>query len=164
MKHSIHSSAITIAIRALGTALAIATASAHAAAPTPATASTYQEECGSCHTAYPARFLKPADWTTVLGTLDRHYGADATLDAATVGALARHLGVGAPPVNVASTTALPRITRSSWFVHEHDEISAATFKSPAVRSAANCSACHTGADRGDFDEHSIRLPQGTRHE
>jgi len=164
MKHSIHSSVITIAIRALGTALAIATASAHAAAPTPATASTYQEECGSCHTAYPARFLKPADWTTVLGTLDRHYGADATLDAATVGALARHLGVGAPPVNVASTTALPRITRSSWFVHEHDEISAATFKSPAVRSAANCSACHTGADRGDFDEHSIRLPQGTRHE
>jgi mono/diheme cytochrome c family protein len=59
---------------------------------------------------------------------------------------------------------LPRITRSNWFVHEHDEIPAATFKSPAVRSAANCSACHTGADRGDFDEHSIRMPQGTRHE
>lgn len=164
MKHSIHSSAITIAIRALGTALAIATASAHAAAPTPASASTYQDECGSCHTAYPARFLKPAEWATVLGSLDRHYGTDATLDVTTAGAVARHLGVGVAPAPASSTTALPRITQSSWFLREHDEISAATFKSPAVRSAANCSACHTGADRGDFDERSIRMPQGTRHE
>ena len=164
MNHPIHRSLITIAVRALGAVLTIATASAQAAAATPATASTYQEECGSCHTAYPARFLKPADWTTVLGTLDRHYGADATLDATAMGAVARHLGVGAAPAHVSSATALPRITRSGWFVHEHDEISVATFKSPAVRTAANCSACHTGADRGDFDEHSIRMPQGTRHE
>ena len=164
MNHPIHRSLITIAVRALGAVLTIATASAQAAAPTPATASTYQEECGSCHTAYPARFLKPADWTTVLGTLERHYGADATIDAAAMGAVARHLGVGAAPADVHSTSALPRITRSGWFLHEHDEISAATFKSPAVGSAANCSACHTGADRGDFDEHSIRMPQGTRHE
>ena len=164
MNQPIHSSVITIFVGALGTALAIATAPAQATVPTPASASTYQEECGSCHTAYPARFLKPADWTTVLGTLDRHYGADATLDVAAVGAVARHLGVGAPPAHAPSATALPRITRSGWFVHEHDEIPAATFKSSAVRSAANCSACHTGADRGDFDEHSIRMPQGTRHE
>jgi mono/diheme cytochrome c family protein len=164
MNHTIHSSLITIAVRALGATLAIATASAQAATLTAASASTYQEECGSCHTAYPARFLKPADWTAVLGNLDRHYGTDATLDSAAVGAVARHLGVGAPPAQVSSTTALPRITRSGWFVREHDEISAATFKSPAVRSAANCSACHSGADRGDFDEHSIRMPQGTRHE
>lgn len=164
MMHTIHSSVITIAIRAVGATLAIATTAAQAAAPTPASATTYQEECGSCHMAYPARFLKPADWATVLGTLDRHYGADATLDATAAGAVARHLGVGSLPANVPAAAALPRITRSSWFVHEHDEISAATFKSPAVRSAANCSACHTGADRGDFDEHSIRMPQGTRHE
>jgi hypothetical protein len=164
MTRTIHSSVTTIAARAFAVTLAIATASAQAAAPTPGTATTYREECGSCHTAYPARFLKPAEWATVLGSLDRHYGADATLDAATVGAVARHLGVGAPSTNVSSTTALPRITRSGWFVHEHDEVSAATFISPAVRSAANCSACHTGADRGDFDDHSIRMPQGTRHE
>lgn len=164
MKHTGHSSLITIAVRALVTALAIAATSAQAATPTPAGASTYQEECGSCHTAYPARFLKPADWATVLGALDRHYGADATLDAAAMGPVARHLGVGTPPARVPATTALPRITRSSWFVHEHDELPAATFQSAAVRSAANCAACHTGADRGDFDERNIRMPRGTRHE
>jgi mono/diheme cytochrome c family protein len=164
MTRTIHSSVITIAARTLTVVLAIATASAQAAAPTSATATTYQEECGSCHTAYPARFLEPAEWATVLGSLDRHYGTDATLDVATAGAVARHLGVARPSAGAPSTTALPRITRSNWFVHEHDEIPAATFKSPAVRSAANCSACHTGADRGDFDEHSIRMPQGTRHE
>lgn len=164
MNHVIRSSVVTNAIRALAAALAMATATAQAAAPAAASAPTYQDECGSCHTAFPARFLKPAEWTTVLGTLDRHYGADAMLDAAAVGAVARHLGVGTPPAQVSPTTDLPRITRSSWFLREHDEISAATFKSPAVRSAANCSACHTGADRGDFDERSIRMPQGTRHD
>lgn len=164
MNHTIQSSVVAVAARAIGAALAIAALSAQAAAPTPPNASTYQEECGTCHTAYPARFLKPAEWATVLVSLDRHYGTDAMLDAATTSTVALHLGVGIPPAHVSSTTALPRITRSGWFVHEHDEISAATFKAPAVRSAANCSACHTGADRGDFDEHSISMPQGTRHE
>jgi mono/diheme cytochrome c family protein len=29
-----------------------------------------------------------------------------------------------------------------------------------VKSAANCAACHTGAERGNFDDDNIRLPAG----
>ena len=30
----------------------------------------------------------------------------------------------------------------------------------SVKSAANCAACHTGADKGDFSEHGLKLPAG----
>ncbi len=124
-----------------------------------AKSSAYAEECGACHTVYPARLLPPADWGLVLATLDRHFGVDASLDATTRAAVARQLGVDVAAASVATTKAAPRITQQSWFRDEHDEISAQQFRSPAVRSAANCSACHADADRGQFDEHSVRIPR-----
>ena len=44
-------------------------------------------------------------------------------------------------------------------MREHDEVPAATWKLPAVKSAANCAACHTQADQGDFNEHNVRIPR-----
>ena len=119
----------------------------------------YAEECGACHTAYPARLLPRADWAVVLATLDRHFGVDASLDATTRAAVAQQLGVDPAAASVATTKATPRITQQGWFHEEHDEISAQLFRSPSVRSAANCNACHAGADRGQFDEHSVRIPR-----
>jgi hypothetical protein len=29
-----------------------------------------------------------------------------------------------------------------------------------VKSAANCAACHSGAERGNFDERGLRFPAG----
>ena len=52
-----------------------------------------------------------------------------------------------------------RITRSAWFVRKHDEVPSAVWKRPAVKSAANCAACHTQADQGDFNEHTVRIPR-----
>ena len=141
-------------------AVFLAHAATAAVPPTQAVKTTaYAEECGACHTAYPARLLRPADWAVVLATLDRHFGVDASLDATTRAAVARQLGVDAAVASAATTKAAPRITQQGWFREEHDEISAQLFRSPAVRSAANCSACHAGADRGQFDEHSVRIPR-----
>lgn len=41
----------------------------------------------------------------------------------------------------------------------HDEISERVWNSPAVKSPANCAACHTAADQGAYSEHPIRLPE-----
>jgi hypothetical protein len=30
---------------------------------------------------------------------------------------------------------------------------------PAVKNAANCAACHTAAEQGDFRERNIRIPR-----
>ena len=120
----------------------------------------YQQECAACHVAYPPHMLPAASWQRLMDDLPRHFGSDASLDAATVGELSAwltaHAGTGQragahPPQD--------RITRSTWFIREHDEVSAGAWKLPAVKSAANCAACHTQADRGDFDEHRVRIPR-----
>lgn len=135
----------------------LATTAPTRAADAPA-AGVYAAECGSCHVAYPSRLLDRRQWGRVLGDLEHHYGVDATLDDAALHEVARTLGV--PAASTASAkAALPRITTQAWFVDEHDEVDAATWRSPKVRSAANCSACHAGAERGDFDEDSVRIPR-----
>ena len=120
----------------------------------------YQQECSACHIAYPPGLLPAASWQRLMGNLPRHFGSDASLDPASVSALNRWLvlkaGVGKgfrepPPED--------RITRSAWFIREHDEISAATWKRPAIKSASNCIACHGGAEQGNFDEHAVRIPR-----
>ncbi len=117
-----------------------------------------QAECGSCHVAYPAQLLPRAAWGVVLGNLDRHYGVDASLDDATLAAVSRQFAApkGAP---AAPGAALPRITTATWFRDEHDEVSAATWRRPAVRSAANCDACHPRAASGDFEEDRVSIPR-----
>lgn len=159
VKRIIRSSLAGTIIPSFVAALSLTATPARAAGAAPSNAEAYEAECGSCHTAYPARLLKPAEWAAVVGALDSHYGTDATLEPVALEAVSRHLGVSARTADPVSTTPLPRITRSRWFLDEHDEVAAATFESPAVRSAANCSACHAGADRGDFDDDSVRIPK-----
>jgi hypothetical protein len=95
-----------------------------------------------------------------MDNLPRHYGTDASLAPALTRKLSAwleaHAGTGKrareqPPED--------RITRAAWFVREHDEVPAATWKLPAVKSPANCSACHTQAEQGDFSERHIRIPR-----
>lgn len=143
--------------------LATAAASAHAdrdraAAPPPPPL--VVQECGSCHLVYPARLLPAASWQALMGGLQRHFGSDASLDPAATRAigdwLVANAGSGrrageAPPEN--------RITRSAWFLREHRGIASAVWARPAVRTPANCGACHAGAAQGDFDEHAVHIPR-----
>ena len=115
----------------------------------------YQAECGSCHIAYPPALLGRDGWHLIIIGLDRHFGADASLSAAKRSELAVYLESSAGTRKVAGTD---RITEARWFRKEHSEIVAATWKSPAVKSAANCEACHRQAAAGDFGENSINVP------
>nr|WP_231502490.1 diheme cytochrome c [Herbaspirillum sp. RV1423] len=120
----------------------------------------YQHECAACHIAYPPGMLPAASWERLLNNLPRHYGTDASLDPATVKQLATWLtNYAGTYTRVKEAPAEDRITRSAWFIREHDEVSAATWKLPAVKSAANCIACHTQSDKGDFNERHIRIPR-----
>jgi nitrate/TMAO reductase-like tetraheme cytochrome c subunit len=33
------------------------------------------------------------------------------------------------------------------------------WKNPKVKSRANCGACHTKAESGDYDEHNVKIPR-----
>ena len=39
------------------------------------------------------------------------------------------------------------------------EINPAVWQRASVKSAANCMACHSGADKGDFNERNIKIPK-----
>lgn len=123
----------------------------------------YQAECGACHLAYPPGLLPAASWQRLMADLPRHFGTDASVDAATLKQLSDWLAAHAGSYKkVARQPAPPpedRITRAAWFVREHDEVPPATWKLPAVKRAANCAACHTGAEQGDFSEHHVRIPR-----
>lgn len=122
----------------------------------------YQQECGSCHLAYPPGLLPAASWQRLLGGLERHFGSDASLDAATVRQLSQWLGANAGSYRKVQREGAPpeeRITRAAWFAREHREVPADAWKRPSIRSAAQCAACHTRAEQGDFDEHAVRIPR-----
>ncbi len=122
--------------------------------------SLYVEECGSCHVPYPARGLPASSWRALMAGLDRHFGNDASLTLAQTDTIRNWLvaGAGSQPADPAAPL---RLTRAPWFVREHREVPAPLWRSPAVKSAANCAACHRGAERGVFSEHDVRLPRAS---
>ena len=120
----------------------------------------YKHECAACHVAYPPGLLPAASWQRLMANLPRHFGTDASLEPAAVKELSAWLAANAGTDQGAGK--LPpqdRITQQPWFVREHREVSAATWKLPVVKSPANCAACHRQADQGDFNEHTVRIPR-----
>lgn len=121
----------------------------------------YTQECASCHLAYPPGLLPARSWQRLMGGLDKHYGSDASLDAATLQQITGWLQARAgTDKRVSEEPAQDRITRSAWFERKHQKISPSVWKLASVKSAANCAACHTGADRGVFDDDKLKYPAG----
>ncbi|MEQ1685003.1 MAG: diheme cytochrome c [Burkholderiaceae bacterium] len=120
----------------------------------------YQQECAACHVPYPPGMLPAASWQHLMNNLPRHYGTDASLDPASVKELSTWLAANAGTYKrVREEPPEDRITRSAWFIRKHDEVPAATWKLPAVKSASQCAACHAQAEQGDFNERNVRIPR-----
>lgn len=154
-------------LRPLATALAMLAASAaqaddRAGARVPLLPA-YQQECAACHLAYPPGLLPAASWRRLMADLPHHFGTDASVDPATLKRLSGWLEANAGTTKKVARDPTPppqdRITQAAWFVREHDEIPVATWDRPAIKSAANCAACHTRADQGEFRERDIRIPR-----
>lgn len=127
--------------------------------PDPLRAS-YRAECAACHLAYPPELLPAASWERLMARLPRHFGADASLDPDTLHPLTTWLAAhAARPDRHGSAPPEDRITRSGWFVREHDELPSSVWRGASVRSASNCAACHAGAEQGIFDEHDVHIPR-----
>ena len=109
----------------------------------------YKAECGSCHVAFPPKLLPAESWARLMARLDRHFGSDASLDAKASEEIGRYLAANAGR-RAAPAGDEPRITETRWFRKEHDKVSAARWKDPAVKSPANCVACHARAEEGIY--------------
>ncbi len=117
-------------------------------------------ECGACHFAYPPRFLPAESWRAIMSGLDKHFGSNAGLDAATANEITAFLEKNASTkMHEVSGKPLLRITETRSFKSEHSEVAARVWKNPKVKSPANCGACHTKAESGDFNEDDVKIPK-----
>jgi cytochrome c553 len=118
----------------------------------------WQQECGSCHMAYPPGLLPSASWNKVMSGLDQHFGANALLSDSDRTVINDFLVKNASNRWTSSNAPL-RITQTRWYKSRHRELSPAVFKRPSVKSHGNCSACHANAAKGVFDERGVRVPR-----
>jgi len=124
----------------------------------------FEEECASCHMAYPPQMLHADSWRAMMGDLSRHFGSDASIDEKRRIAIADFLVANSGGRKTGNTRdaqgkPLLRITETARFEKKHREISAATWKRASIKSPANCGACHTRAAAGEYSERSINIPK-----
>lgn len=136
----------------------------------PITNKAYKTECSACHFAYPAGFLPERSWVKIMNNLDDHFGENAELNDKTRLVITDYLRTHAADrlpnrfsrsmLRSVDAGATPlRISETSYFRHKHREIPARMVTgNPKVGSFSNCLSCHSGADNGSFDEHSVTIP------
>ncbi len=120
----------------------------------------WEQECSSCHVAYPPAFLPAASWRKLTSTLDKHFGVDASLPPEQTTEVTNFLVKNAASRWSGSAAPL-RITESRWYTRQHnsEEISPAVWKRVSVKSHANCGACHGDAAKGIFSEDTVKIPK-----
>lgn len=131
---------------------------------------TYEAECGACHLAYQPGLLPAAAWQRIMGSLDDHYGDDASLDTVLTKQIQGYLTRNAAEHSALSRSrafarrgpgsqGLPRITDTDYFRREHHEIPVRMVEGNRdVGSFSNCGACHRNATAGIYNEHQVVIP------
>jgi nitrate/TMAO reductase-like tetraheme cytochrome c subunit len=124
----------------------------------------FEEECASCHMAYPPQMLDARSWRAVMNGLSKHFGSDASIDERRRTTITDFLTANSGGRKTGDTSdargePLLRISETARFKKKHREITAATWQRAAIRSLANCTACHAEAAAGNYIEHSIRIPK-----
>lgn len=123
----------------------------------------YAQECAACHVAYPPSLLSDDSWQRILTGLSQHYGVDASLDAAQINTIGLWLKSEAGTYKkIQFSPPEDRISRSDWFVREHRRVAPEVWQLTSVKSPAQCTACHSKADQGRFDERDLRTPTGMK--
>ena len=107
--------------------------------------------------------LHADSWRAMMNDLSKHFGSDASLDEKRRAAITDFLVANAGGRKT-GTTRDARASRccafpKRRFVKKHREISAATWQRASIKSPANCSACHTQAAAGDYNDDTIRIPK-----
>ena len=136
----------------------------------PVSNATWKAECGSCHMAFHPGLLPERSWAKLMAGLDKHFGENASVDPKPKAEITKFLAGnaadrGATPRSEKIAAAIPtsetplRITETRWFRAKHHEIGAKIWKRKSVGSAANCAACHRGAEAGRFSEHDVIIPR-----
>jgi hypothetical protein len=130
---------------------------------------TYREECGACHFAYQPELLPSASWTRILANLNNHFGETVELKADSKKLISDYLTSNGAENSSAKRAVkimrslgnqIPlRITDIPYIREKHRKISSAVLNRKSIGSLSNCSACHTTAEDGIYEDDSVTIPQ-----
>ena len=129
----------------------------------------YSESCGACHFAYQPQLLPSGSWSKILADLADHFGEAIELDPESKKIIAEYLKANAADYSSTklSTKIMKsignqtpqRITEVPYIQKKHHEISQDVIKRESIGSLSNCSACHTTAERGIYDDDNVKTPK-----
>jgi hypothetical protein len=135
----------------------------------PVTNQTYKETCAECHFAYQPELLPSGSWIKILNQLDDHFGEEIEADSDTIKTISDYLKTNAAenssaklPVKIMKSLGhqVPMgITDIPYIRRKHHELNPAIFKNGSIGSLANCSACHTTAEKGIYDDDDVKIPK-----
>lgn len=106
------------------------------------------KECGECHMAFQPGLLPAAGWNRIMDGLADHFGDNARLPDDAAADIRAYLTANAATRGDATRM---RITEQPWWQREH-RFRPEVWSRPAVRSKANCEACHRDAPRGLYED------------
>lgn len=121
----------------------------------------YKNECASCHIGYAPYLLPQESYVKMMANLENHFGDDASFDDSdeVLGFLLRH---SSQNYNNRFSTNLARensdemaISNRAFFKTAHKIVPQELFKSEAIKSKANCNACHKDAEMGLLGKSNI---------
>jgi len=131
--------------------------------------STYKGSCGACHFAYQPELLPSASWENIINRPDDHFGESLELDEETRKSVLGYLQENAADHSASKLAKkvmrscldqVPeRITDIAYIKDKHHDIPAATIKKEAIGSLSNCTACHTRAQEGIYDDDFLAVPK-----
>lgn len=128
----------------------------------PNSSALYEKECGGCHFPYQPGWLPQRSWRHLAATLDRHFGENAQLDAATRAKVLAYLESGAADraANRRSREMMAAIspgdtpvsiTKVLYVGGIHGGFLDPAFRGePQVKTLSQCPVCHEKAHRGWF--------------
>jgi len=99
-----------------------------------------------------------------MGNLSDHFGTDASLGKVESEQILNYLLTNAGSGKITANNSTMQITKSPYFIKEHRKIPAKLIEQKEVSSIANCLACHTTADKGNYSERAIVIPNYGRWE
>jgi hypothetical protein len=135
---------------------------------TPVNNPTYIEECGGCHFAYQPELLPSGSWKKIMAGLDDHFEDEIEIDTESINIISEYLISNSAEKSSAKRAAkivrclrgrTPiRISEIPYIIEKHDEIDPKIYNRESIGSLSNCSACHTTAEKGIYDDDNVVIP------
>ncbi len=129
---------------------------------------TYKEHCGACHFAYQPALLPSGSWHKILSSLADHNGEEIVIEEESKKIILDYLANGAAEHSSAkrarkimrSLNGLTptRITEVPYIRRKHHDVREEVFKRESIGSPANCTACHSTAESGVYEDDFVHIP------